>query len=671
MSASCMVHKSFIHTTRGCLCVLLAVVVVCGSTAAVAAEPVHTLNPEWVVGTPIIEGNTVSRYAIESTEVSRRQIEDMNAQDVTAALRRTPGVTIARFNPVGSFGGAAGGGIFIRGMGSSRPGGELATFIDGVNISNPIWGHPIMDIVPIDPAGSIRVHKAAQPNLFGNAFAAIDITPKRMTEEGFKTRLAAQYGTYNTFFQSAEHAGKIDRFDYYVGQSFKSSDGHRDHSSGQMESYYARLGGKLFDNWDLTWFGSYSDNFAHDPGVKGTPYNDGRYGTWNALNILTLSHEYDQASGYIKFHSNSGEADWDGESSFNMMGVYQGDLRTKMKWDTWGIKVREVLKPWDNTEITLGIDHDTFGGKQHIHTKYTNTDRYFPRHEFELTSAYISASHMFGSKESWYLTPSAGIRYYWHSVFDNEPSPHAGLILGYKDTELHFGYSRSVLYPALNVVILSELVSTPLVQSNPKGWKDLSAETMDHYEVGIRHTFNDHVTASLTAFWDEGKNRYRMFSANPTGRPPLGFDNLDSYDKHGFEAALTVTPTEEISLFAGAAYLYTDPRKMSFSPQWTVSAGMNWRFLESLQFSTDVLYRSEMYTASWGRGAEPVTDYKRVSDMFVANAKLSYFFAYDKLCLEESEVFVAVENLTDTKYEYSPGYEMPGTTFTVGFVLNF
>ena len=667
MRALCMARRKLSGTTLACL--FLSVLMV--AVPAAAEESVHTLNPEMVVSTPIIEGNTVSRYGVESTVISRQQIDGMNAQDVTAALRRTPGVTIARFNPVGAFGGAKGGGLFIRGMGSSRPGGELATFIDGVNINNPVWGHPIMDIVPVDPAASIRVHKAPQPNLFGNAFAAIDITPKRMTEEGFKTRLAAQYGSHNTFFQSAEHGGKVDRFDYYLGQSFKSSDGHREHSSGQMQSYYARLGVKLFENWDLTWFGSYADNFAHDPGFKGDPHNDGRYGTRDALNIFTLSHEYEQAAGHIKFHFNSGEADWNGESSFSMMGAYQGDLHTKMKWDNWGIKAREVLKPWENTEITLGIDHDTYGGKQHTHRKFNNTDQNFPRHEFDLTSAYLSASHLFGSREGWFLMPSAGMRYYWHSVFDSEPSPHAGLVLGYRDTELHFGYSRSVLYPGLNVAILSEVVSTPLVNTNPRGWKDLSAETMDHYEVGLHHTFNKYLAASVTAFWDEGKNRYRMYSANPSGMPPLGFSNIDSYDKHGFEAALTVTPTDELSLFAGAAYLSTDPGKMPFSPEWTVSAGVNWRFLEQFQIAADMLYRSAMYTETWGRTATPVTDYGRVSDMVVANAKLSYFFAYDRLCLEESEVFVAVENLTNTKYEYSPGYEMPGTTFTVGFVLNF
>ena len=635
-----------------------------------SSGPSHTLDPEPVVSTPIIEGNVVSRYGIESTVVTSKQIADMNAQDIASALRRTPGVTIARFNPVGSFGGAQGGGIFIRGMGSSRPGGELATLIDGVNISNPIWGHPILDIVPIDPASSISVYKAAQPNLFGNAFAAIDISPKRMTEEGFQSRVSGQYGKHNTFFQSFEHGGKKGPVDYYVGQSFKSSDGHREHSDGQLESYYGRFGYQAFENWNVSWFGTYTNNFAHDPGKSGERYNNGRYGTWDGLNILTLANNYDNASGHLKFYYNTGEADWDGESSFSGTR-YVGDLRTRMEWETWGLRGREALSLWDGGEIVLGFDYDSLSGKQHTHRKYNSTDQRFSRHEFEIWSGYASLSHMFGAKDGWYAIPSAGVRQYWHSEFDDEASPHAGLIIGHKDTELHFGYSRSVVYPSLNVVILSEVVSPPLVANNPKGWKDLSAEVMDHFEAGLSHTFNSYVKADITAFWDEGKDRYRMWSKNPSGVPPAGFTNIDNYHKYGFETSVTVTPTEDLSLFAGAAFLETDPHTMPFAPRWTLSTGVNWRFLEDFQISADALYRSSMYTDSWARTAAVPDDRDSVTDLFLLNAKLSYFFEYEDALLKEGEVFVALENITDRSYEYSPGYRMPGITWTVGLTLNF
>jgi iron complex outermembrane receptor protein len=90
------------------------------------------LKEEVVVASPVIEGNQVSRYGGVKTVVGQEQIHDLNAQDVTNALRTTPGVTISRYNAIGSFGGGEGGAVFIRGMGSTRPGGEIKTTIDGV-----------------------------------------------------------------------------------------------------------------------------------------------------------------------------------------------------------------------------------------------------------------------------------------------------------------------------------------------------------------------------------------------------------------------------------------------------------------------------------------------------------------------------------------------------------
>ena len=58
-----------------------------------------------VVGSPVIEANEVDRYASQKTTVTQRQIQDLNAQDVSTALRMAPGVNITQYNMIGSFGG--------------------------------------------------------------------------------------------------------------------------------------------------------------------------------------------------------------------------------------------------------------------------------------------------------------------------------------------------------------------------------------------------------------------------------------------------------------------------------------------------------------------------------------------------------------------------------------
>ena len=75
---------------------------------AIAADErsqVTDLEEITVVGSPVIEANEVDRYASQKTTVTQRQIQDLNAQDVSTALRMAPGVNITQYNMIGSFGG--------------------------------------------------------------------------------------------------------------------------------------------------------------------------------------------------------------------------------------------------------------------------------------------------------------------------------------------------------------------------------------------------------------------------------------------------------------------------------------------------------------------------------------------------------------------------------------
>ncbi|MDR0466268.1 MAG: TonB-dependent receptor plug domain-containing protein [Deltaproteobacteria bacterium] len=671
----------------GLFCAVFAPVL--GMAAPAGDDEETRLAPVQVVGSPIIEGNVVSRYGTESTVVGKSQIEDMNAQDIASALRRTPGVTISRYNPVGSFGGSQGGGVFVRGSGSSRPGGELLILYDGIPRINPLTNHPLLDIISIDPAASVQVYKSPQPQIFGNAHAAIDVQTKSKDEEGFLTKVGAQFGSHRSIAQTAEHGGKSGAYDYYIGQSFKHSDGHRKHSSGDLQSWFARLGAEVGENWKVSGFGNFTDNKSQDPGDGrsfGGPAdaahanwdgrNHGRYGTKDAFGYLDLSHKYEKAAGSVKTYVSHGEARWDGETRVAPMPppphYVKGDLA--MDWDSYGLRATERLFPLEGSEILLGCDVDAVTGGYTSRTRGSNAPPLtYDRDLLALTSPYAAISWRFGKKDGWRAIPSAGMRRYMHNVFAPQNAPHAGLIVGYMDTELHFGYARSVVYPGLNVALFSKTISTPIANNNPHGWRNLSAEVMDHYEAGVSHKFGALLKADFTAFWDEGRDRYRMYSNSPTGAPPQGFDNLDKYRKSGYEGSLAFTPTETLSLFAGAAYLHTDPSWLPYSPKWTISTGFNLSLPENIRLSADALYRDAMYTDSWSRAvpAQGYVERGKVDESFLLNAKLSYFFELPTIHLEKGEIFLAVENITNTVYEYAPGYRMPGTTFMAGFSLTF
>ena len=612
--------------------------------AAQADDGRLELEPEEVVATPLVDAERTDRYAGQATTVSSAQIDALNAQDLADALRTTPGVTITRYNVVGSFGGAQGGAVFIRGMGSSRPGGELVTLIDGVPVLNPLWSHPLLDLNPLDAAHAIEVIKGPQPWILGNAFSAVNLVTKRREKEGWETRLGGAYGRYDTGMMRAEHGGKVGALDYYFGHGYRSSQGHRDDADGRLRNWHARLGYQVHENWDVSAFVLHTDNTAMDPGPRGRPdLKEGRYETESWLATVTLSHRHGEtAEGHLKAYSNWGSGDW-----LDQMGASDDTLNT---WEMYGVRAREALRLWHGGEILAGCDVDVWNGSVRYTRDDGTTDR-FPRTRFSLVSPYVAVSHMFGEKSDAYWMPSAGVRQYNHSRFDDAWSPHAGLVVGYGGTrtELHAGYVRGINYPGLNVVTFSRNVVPALGAS----WKSLDAERVDHFEVGVSQGIGERVEARVTLFHDDGENRYVVVPPPPT---PPQFRNVGEFTTRGVEGSVTVKPLDALSLYTGFMFLHSDPRDLPYAPRWTWNGGMNWSIVERLVLSLDAQYVTEMTTGAQAR-REGATQTERVGSRFLLNGKLRWTVPWSGV---ETELFLAGENLTSTDYEYRTGYPMPG-----------
>ena len=118
-------------------------------------------------------------------------------------------------------------------------------------------------------------------------------------------------------------------------------------------------------------------------------------------------------------------------------------LDTLTDYDNYGVRAREIFRPWDGGDILVGLDIDYIGGEVQFRNP-ASPDRYFDRETFRLMAPYMAVSHQLGSREGFYAIPSAGFRYLTHSEFDNEIAPQAGLIIGYEDTEFHASYARGV-----------------------------------------------------------------------------------------------------------------------------------------------------------------------------------------------------------------------------------
>jgi len=631
-----------------------------GPAVSLAAEREAVRMEEVVVtASPITEGNRVNRLGSQVSTVTEDQIRDLNAQDFQSAVRMVPGVIISRQNPVGSFGGGDGGAVYIRGIGSSRPGGEIQTAVDGVPKVVGVWSHPLMDIMSVDPAQRIEIYKGAQPVLFGNgAFGVVNVISKRQAEEGFYTNVRAGYGSYSTFIEGVEHGGKVGNTDYYLLQGFRSSSGHRDYSSGELQEYFARVGHQINNIWHMSLTANATNNFAEDPGPEGNPAaRQGTYRSNDQMTVITLAHQVASARGTLKLYWNRGTGDW--QDQRDPAGFYYD---TTTDWDNYGARLQETATPWKNGEILGGIDLDYIGGKVTVDRDAPRADSTFPRETFRILSPYAALSHLFGEKSGWYAIPSAGARYFSHSDFDAEWGPQAGLVVGYGDTEFHASYAKGVNYPGVYVV-----TNSTLFWGGNTRWKNLEAETVDHYEAGLSHTLGEKFRADITYFTDDGKNRMILV----TSPAPPRYENIGDFRIEGIEATVTWTPLDVLSLFAGATHLFArSPSNLPYAPDWSASAGFNYRFLRNFKLSADALYVDNRYTANNRAAGYGGSSIAAVGAYFLLNAKLGWEFSLKTLGTK-GEIYIAGENLADENYAYKKDYPMPGITGMAGVSLQF
>ena len=598
------------------------------------------LAPIVVTASPIIDGNVVDRFGNFTTSVSARQIGDLNALDVSSALRRTPGVTISRFNPVGSYGGEEGGAVYVRGMGSSRPGSEIKTYVDGLPFYMGVWNHPLLDLLPVNGMSRIDVLKGPQPAEFGNTFGAINLIPKTAgASEGVSGGVQLTAGSFSTFTEQFDLAGRQGAVDYSFAQGFAESDGHRPSADGRLRNFLGRVGYQLDAHWKLDVLALHVDNTAGDPGELPALATQGeRYDTMGSLVGVTLSHSFERLRGSLKFYDNTTEA------------VQSPGFTSKA--DMSGLRLREEISAWTGGLVTAGLDIDRMSGSgvnAFIPVNFTSES-------LTLTSPYVGLSHVFALSGGWRATPSAGVRYYDHDVFGTETAPHAGLVVtNQQDWAFRANVSRGVNFPGVDVGILTAIM--PFFGAS---WRSLQPETMDHKELGATWTPTRSTTLDVAVFRDKVANRYVMSFG-----PSSTFANLGAYEVEGVELSAQQQLGGGLSLFAGLTTLSATKDDLPYAPANSVTLGLNWQ-QDAWSVSIDAQRQAGMTVLKQGRDGS--TNSARVDGFTVANLRVGRKVP---LLGERGEAFVAIENLFDEDYSFRAGYPMPGRSYQFGLRASF
>lgn len=605
--------------------------------------------------------------------VSTQAIENQNSMDFNDTLKNVPGVMTTTTTMVG---GQTGASLFIRGRGASHPSPDILVQFDGVPRMGALYGQTLGDGIAVNTIRDVEVFTSPAPAYFGSGYALVNVKPQYMDHEGRLAEVTLAGGSHKSFSEALSAGVKQGAFDFYTAQSWLSSDGHRDHSRANQQNYYVNMGLALNDHWEARFLmnqvmGQTQQPANENKAVERTTALP-RYDTESTFTTFSVNHEFERAHGYVKLYWN--------DTTFDIKNEDLGKADSEQKIRLYGLRTRETLLPTDATEFMFGFDLDRQVLDNAQTTKASGEVKTWDFPAVTVFSPYAAVSHLLGDEESWYVKPSAGLRWFHNNTFGHKTAPQAGVTLGYANTSLSFDYACGVNYPS--PVVFQGLL-------NGSGWskvntEDVKPEVVDHYEIKLANDWADVASTSIAFFEDRGKDRFRAFMGPQFGLISQANDRIGRYKITGVEVAATVEPMDALEVFGSATWMKVratgadnkTATHMPYTPKLMVKAGVDWTFMPRTRLYADIQHMMDVYEGTTKRAGPNDTpfaysDGPKLKDITIVNARLSRTFDYAPWSIKDAEAFIAVDNLLAHQYSYQDGYPMPGMTWMIGTTIRF
>ena len=574
---------------------------------------------EEIIVTATMTRKMVRDVATSVNVITEDDIEAVAASNVFQLLNPQPGFFISR---TGDFGRAD---PNIRGLGER--GRKIAVLIDGRPEKMGLYGCAVSHSFPLDNVERIEVVRGPSSVLYGSdALGGVINVMTKMPEERFETGMTASYGSFDTAQLNLKHGGKHKRYSYFLTLDRRQSDGHRENSGYQGNSFTGKTRVELSQRLHLDVQGKYFDGRKHEAGTLDAPLVE----FWN-----------DYARGSVDLSLRSF-----GDRDDLLVKIYRNFGRHKFSdgWDskdhTDGALIRYTNRGLANNELTAGADARFIWGGSF----------YVPRGEWKKNEAGLFLQDQLVLGNRWIL--SAGLRLHRDSLFGFELSPHWGVVyhLG-EGTSLRTTINKGFRSPQLN-----ELYMYP--PSNP----DLEPERVWNTEIGIDQRLGRHLVVSAALFRMKGSN-FIQTVANPQAPPAFIFKNTGEFIFGGFELGINGDFGE--AFHGRVFYSYLDPGDLTRGRpghKWDASLRFRKdRFFISLNAQVIARYFADDFARS------------RIPSYFLLNARMSVNIT------SALRVFADFNNILDEYYLIYvdlPGiaagsYPMPGRSVNFGVKADF
>ena len=601
-----------------------------GMAGAENADSVRALDELVVTGTNNVVSQKLLPYTV--SVVDSRQLEATGQTQVLSAISgMVPSLFVSQRSIFG-FGVSNGGSghIKLRGVGGDRASAVLM-MVDGQPQFAGIYSHHIADFYDKEYVERVEVLRGPGSVLYGsNAMAGtINVITKNAREDGVKTTLQSQYGSYNTWLSSVTNTVRQGRFSSLVSLAYNRTDGTVDNFDFKQADGYGKIGYDFSDKWS-----AYVDytlmNFRGNDPIYPTLSNPEstdiyRQNITRGEAAATVTNSYGAVSGTARVYYNYGNHFVDDPRHFHS------------KDDRLGLILYENFKPWRGASATVGFDFDSYSGEIPVSGGNSHTEgsmSTISRKTIVEYSPYVTLSQMFFDN---LLNVNAGLRMANSDKFDSQWIPQFGFSVNPGSAwtlkgNLAMGYRN----PSFRELYLYRM-------ANP----DLQPEKMMNYELSAAKSFSRYFSAELTVYYSKGDNMIQTVDQKN--------QNTGRFINKGIELSASSHPLDNLWLTATYSYLDTSLDNLVGAPKDQYYLGVDWKPWKFLGIGADLK----------GVGGLYVAETVRNQNYALLNLKVTW-----DICRYVS-VFTRLENITDARYTINRGYEMPGFTAMGGFKLRF
>lgn len=596
-----------------------------------AAEKSDTLNSYQlqevvVTGSNEAIGRNLLPYTV--TSISGNQLEATgNVQLLGAVSGMVPSLFVTERNIFGFGVSTCGSGhIKMRGVGGDRASAVLM-MVDGQPQFAGLYSHHVADFYGIESVDHVEVLRGPASVLYGsNAMAGvINVITKDASAPGVRTTLTARYGSYITSLNSISNSVRKGKFSSYASVGYNRTDGIKKDFDFRQCNAYAKLGYDISDVWKINADYSFMKFEGNDPIYPSLKGDSGIYhqNVVRGEASVTVYNKYGSTNGAARIYYSYGNHFIHDPNYFHSLD------------DRLGALLYQNIKPWNDASATIGFDLDRYtgkipisGGKDHSQAPLATIDR-------KAITEYSPYATLSQSLWNEMLILNAGIRMANSDKFGTHWIPQAGFVVNPgRGWMLKGSLAKGYRNPSFRDLYLYKF-------ANP----DLSPESMMNYEISLGKSFGRYLSADVTGYYSKGTNLIQQTATIN--------ENTGSFINKGVEFSAKSHPVDCLQLWATYSYMHTSLSNLTGAPKHQYYLGVGWDAFRNFHADAQLKGVSGLYVA----------DDVKIQNYATVKLKLSYHL------MKSLQIFVDLDNITNTGYVINKGYPMPGITAMGGVKL--